>query len=414
MHTPTSTPRLLFLDWLRIIAFFILVLYHVGMYYVSWDWHVKSDFASPGLEPFMLLSSPWRLGLLFLVGGAAAAMSLRRLGGRAFLRRRSLRLLLPLLFGMLVVVPPQSYFEVVEDLGFGGGYLRFMALYVQGYQDFCDGDGCLFLPTWNHLWFVPYLWAYGAVLVLLAAGGARLSHWANAAAAQLHGWKLIVLPAACLALARVSLLREFGETHMFVNDPFNHATYLFLFLLGALFAHAPHSWTRFVALRWHALALALTGWAAIVIWRALWKAEVPGIDFEAMFAPMATVYATTAWSAIAAACGFGARHLERDGPARRYLVEAVFPVYIVHQTLIVALAHWLKPARLAPGIEGVLLTVLTLTLSFAIFEAVRRIKLLRPLFGLPFGRKTRPGTKLETKMELKVEMSAKANAETGP
>ena len=52
--------RLYFLDWVRIIAFFILILYHTGMYYVTWDWHVKSPFASGLLEPFMWLSSPWR------------------------------------------------------------------------------------------------------------------------------------------------------------------------------------------------------------------------------------------------------------------------------------------------------------------------------------------------------------------
>lgn len=385
---PDLPPRLLFLDWLRILAFFILVLYHVGMYYVSWDWHVKRDLTVPGLEPFMLLSAPWRLGLLFLVGGAAASIALRRLGSAAFLRRRSARLLLPLVFGVLVVVPPQSYFEVVEDVGFDGGYLRFMLLYLSGYGGFCDHDGCLFMPTWNHLWFLPYLWAYSGVLVLLAAGaGERLARWAGAAAAQMQGWRLIVLPALCLAIARVALLRRFGESHMFVDDWFNHATYLFLFLLGALLGRFPQCWPRFTAMRWQALALAVTGWAAIVAWRALLHAEAAGIDRDLMFAPMAAVYATTAWSAIAAACGFAARHLECDGPARRYLAGAVFPVYIVHQTLIVTLAHLFKPAQLAPGIEAVLLVALTLTLSFAVFEMVRRVKLLRPLFGLPFAPK---------------------------
>jgi surface polysaccharide O-acyltransferase-like enzyme len=177
---------------------------------------------------------------------------------------------------------------------------------------------------------------------------------------------------------------------MFVDDWFNHATYLFLFLLGALLAHAPHCWPRFTALRWQALALAASGWAAIVVWRGLLQAEAPGVDLDILFAPMAAVYAAVAWSAIAAACGFAARHLERDGPARRYLVAAVFPVYIVHQTLIVVLAHLFKPAQLAPGIEGLLLTVLTVTLSFAVFEIVRRLKLLRPLFGLPFRPDTKP------------------------
>ena len=62
-----STQRLYFLDWLRIGAFALLVLYHVGMYYVTWPWHVKSADASAALEPFMRLSSPWRLSLLFLI-----------------------------------------------------------------------------------------------------------------------------------------------------------------------------------------------------------------------------------------------------------------------------------------------------------------------------------------------------------
>ncbi|MGI4844492.1 MAG: hypothetical protein ACRYF7_14365 [Janthinobacterium lividum] len=57
-HLLPSATRLYFLDWVRILAFFILIFYHVGMYYVSWDWHVKSPFAGTGPEPFMKLSSP--------------------------------------------------------------------------------------------------------------------------------------------------------------------------------------------------------------------------------------------------------------------------------------------------------------------------------------------------------------------
>ena len=37
------------LDWVRVCAFALLVLYHVGMYYVTWDWHVKSPAASEAL-----------------------------------------------------------------------------------------------------------------------------------------------------------------------------------------------------------------------------------------------------------------------------------------------------------------------------------------------------------------------------
>ena len=113
-------PRHHFLDWVRIIAFFLLILYHVGMYYVTWGWHVKSPHAGTTLEPFMMLSSPWRLALLFLVSGVASSVMLAKLRPLAFLGKRSWRLLIPLLFGMLVIVPPQSYLEVVEKLGYAG------------------------------------------------------------------------------------------------------------------------------------------------------------------------------------------------------------------------------------------------------------------------------------------------------
>ena len=68
-----STDRRLDLDWVRILAFGLLILFHVGMYYVTWGWHVKSPFASHTIEPLMMLSSPWRLSLLFFVSGCATA-----------------------------------------------------------------------------------------------------------------------------------------------------------------------------------------------------------------------------------------------------------------------------------------------------------------------------------------------------
>ena len=93
------------LDWVRIGAFMLLILFHVGMYYVTWDWHVKSPHASSDIEPLMMLTSPWRLSLLFLVSGVATGYLLAR-GAGNFLGQRSIRLLIPLAFGMLVIVPP--------------------------------------------------------------------------------------------------------------------------------------------------------------------------------------------------------------------------------------------------------------------------------------------------------------------
>ena len=164
-------PRRYDLDWVRIGAFMLLILYHVGMYYVTWDFHVKSPHASPSLEPLMMLTSPWRLSLLFLVSGVATAHLLAR-GGR-FMRSRSARLLIPLVFGMAVIVPPQTYLEVVEKVGYGGSFAQFYRLYMTGYHGFCRED-CLIMPTWNHLWFVAYLWVYTLVLYLVVSLAPRV------------------------------------------------------------------------------------------------------------------------------------------------------------------------------------------------------------------------------------------------
>ena len=379
---PAPLPRQYFLDWVRILAFFLLILYHIGMYYVTWGWHVKSPHAGDAIEPFMMLSSPWRLSLLFLVSGVAAGCMVAKLDVLVFVRQRSWRLLVPLLFGMFVVVPPQSYCEVIEKLGYAGSYADFMRLYVRGYHGFCK-DGCLILPTWNHLWFVAYLWIYTVVLALVVlALGARFDRIAVRLGRALTGWRLIVLPAAALAVARLLMLERFPTTHALVDDWYMHAHYLIVFLLGALLARVPGVWGGVEALRWTGLALALTGWALILVWYAVPEAAVTGTRWTWLVYPMRAVYALMTWSAIVAACGFARRHLDRDGPARRYLTQAVFPVYILHQTLIVVLAHAMKPLRRSPGVEALMLIVLVTVLSFALFEIVRRVSPLRPLFGL--------------------------------
>ncbi|NHZ90314.1 acyltransferase family protein [Massilia sp. CCM 8733] len=379
----TSPARLWFLDWVRILAFFVLIVYHVGMYYVTWDWHVKSPFASHAIEPLMLLSSPWRLGLLFMVSGVASSLMLAKTSAARFLGQRSARLLLPLVFGMLVIVPPQAYLEVVEKLAYQGSYADFMQLYLGRYRGFCRGTDCLIMPTWNHLWFVAYLWVYTLLLGGLVAGlGSRVDRLAARVAASLVGWKIIALPFVALAIVRLLLQPRFPTTHALVDDWFNHANYVLLFLLGAMLARAPQFWPRAESLRWSALGIAAACWATLTICFALPDSLFIPQALEQMWNLQRILYSLFLWSAIVGVFGFAYRHLNRDSANRRYLVQAVFPVYIVHQTLIVVIAHAIQPARLAPVIEALVLIVLTMCLSFAVVDVARRSRVLRPLFGI--------------------------------
>lgn len=375
------------LDWVRIAAFFLLVLYHTGMYYVTWDWHVKSPFASAALEPYMVFSSPWRLSLLFLVSGAATTFLFEksRKAGKGFLGPRSWRLLVPLLFGMYVIVTPQSYYQVVEQLpgGYHEGYLAFWWRYVMHDGSFCRDGDCLRLPTWNHLWFVAYLWVY----TLLAWVALRWAPRATAAlgdrlARGMQGIGVLVLPALWLAAVRLALVGRFESTHALVDDWYNHAQYFPVFLLGMLMATRTTFWDALHRLRWTSLACALVAYAALVwyFFGSGYDDAIPPPDALRML--QRVVWAVFQWTAIATILGIARGIAFRDTPVLRYLREAVFPVYILHQTVIVVLAHDAKPLGLRPVLEGPLLVLATFALCFLGFEIVRRVRWLRPLFGL--------------------------------
>ena len=101
---------------------------------------------------------------------------------------------------------------------------------------------------------------------------------------------------------------------------------------------------------------------------------------------MRAVWGVNQWCAIVAVLGFARHWNPGDNRALRYLVPAVFPVYILHQTIIVVAAHNLKPLGLAPLVEGPLLVVVTFALAFFLYEVIRRMTWVRPLFGLKMRR----------------------------
>ena len=395
MNQGTLGGRRYDLDWVRICAFGLLIFYHVGMYYVTWGWHVKSPYASHTIEPLMLLTNPWRLSLLFLVSGVATAYLLDRRGSstlrdsnrsansKGFLGQRSIRLLIPLIFGMAVIVPPQSYLQVVEQVAYAGSYLDFLKLYYSAYPGFCKGSDCLILPTWNHLWFVAYLWVYTVVLYAVIRLLPKATQWMRAAIEHaFSGIGVLIWPIAYLAIARVTLVSSFPGNNALVGDWYNHAVYGMTFLAGYALAGTYKPWMALERMRWTSLVLAFLGWAFLATYLSIYGADNGPTPPYLLMLFRRVVFGAEQWLAIAAVLGFARRHLNHDNAARRYLTTAIFPVYILHQTLIVVVAHSLKPVNLMPAVEGPLLILVTAATCLAGYEVIRRSAILRPLFGL--------------------------------
>lgn len=384
-----NTNRLPFLDGLRVAAFALLIPYHVGMYYVTWDWHVKSAAASSALEPFMQLSSPWRLGLLFLIAGAACQGLFAKRGMLGTLKDRSLRLLLPLIFGMVVIVTPQAYFEVLtkapDVLPGDGGYLDFWRFYLTAGKA-CRGNDCMSMPTWNHLWFLPYLWLY-AVLGALLARFVTVSR-----ELKLPAWAWLLLPAVPLALMRIFIKPLFPIEHDLVHDLYNHLQYGWLFAIGwaSRTPLAQGFWAAALRLRWVALGVSLAGWAVLLVFNQQYAEVTPS---DAILTAARTLRGSLTWFAIVAACGWAQRAFTRESPLLREASKAVFCLYILHQSVIVVLSQWLKPLALPWGLEAVLLIALTGIVSGAAYLLLRRVPGLALLVGIQrTPRKATPST----------------------
>jgi hypothetical protein len=371
------------LDWLRIGAFALLILYHCGMYYVAdWGWHVKNSQTYEWLQDLMKLTNPWRMSLLFLLGGMALAIARPKFSGWTLLRMRSSRLLVPLLFGMFVVVVPQVYFEALSQQLIEPGYLQFWWEYSNPNTDLLrEHHSPIGLLTWNHLWFLPYLFCYSLLLLPLHSLLQRL--------AALTG----KLPLWCYATVLVSLhlwavwtLREqYPSTHALLDDWYNHAKYGLVFVTGYLLVLQKHWWAVLPRGRYGLLATALVGYALVVLDN---HDMFDGLDDSAVGLQLlySGVSVLNHWAWLGAALAFAAVYLQQPafdptGKIRRYASAAILPWYVLHQTLTVVFAVALQPLQLHDGVEAVLLISLTVLGCGVGYEIIRRVPLLNWLAG---------------------------------
>ena len=370
------------IDALRVIAFALLILYHVCMLYVTdWGWHVKSSYQTEALQWPMIFINRWRMSLLFLISGLAIGLFNPAGAGGRFALSRTWRLFLPLLFGMFFIVPVQAYCQGVSNglvaTGFGAFLLRFWSFQPWPKDAF---DGWQYGITWNHLWYLAYLWVYTLLLcVLLPALESPLGKRMQAAVCGLRGAGLIILPALPLVLYLTTLARLFPTTNDLLHDWFQHALYFSVLLYGYVMARSTALWHELGRLRYVATALAVLLFAVYIVWD-LQLGEHPS---DLTVAGIRSIRGFYMWTALLAILGWGHVLLNRPFRWLPYATEAVFPWYVLHQSLIVLVAYRLIPLHLGPVLEPLLVIVATFGGCALLHEfVIRRTTLLRPLFGL--------------------------------
>lgn len=374
-NSNASVARHYGLDWLRIGAFASLILYHIGMFFVPWDWHIKTDQIQPWLEYPMRAVNPWRIALLMLVSGFASRALLSKLSGvGAFARQRTARLFVPLLFGVAVVIPVQPWIELQTKHGYAGDFLTF---WTSTYWSFAAINDIV-LPTWQHLWFVAYLLVYTWLLAaLIAVVPITIRVTIQAIFARLFGgWGLLLLPIVWIAAVRIWLSTDFPETHALVDDWANHAILFPAFLFGFALARAD---TILAAFRRYWMIGALAGLIAFFVRLAMAAHE------SWMLEELARSIQT--WGAIVALVGLANQFLNRDHRWRSYLSVGIFPFYIIHQTIIVVVGWLVLKASMPALVQFGVIFVATVAGCWATYELCRAIPVLGTLMGVQRGGK---------------------------
>ena len=368
------------LDWLRVLAFGILILYHSGMFYVAdWGWHIKSGTTSETLQYLMILVNPWRMPLLFLISGAALWFASRKISSWALLKLRLIRLLPPLILGMLVIVPPQVYFQILQAEGVSLGYMDFYGMYLDTETTrFPSHQTPIGLMTWNHLWFIPYLIVYTGLFTLLKPLLDRIAR--ALARTRVPLLLLYIVPLVVLIPYGQFLRPVFPQTYALLGDWYAHAVYFTVFVIGYAMAGQLQIVRTLVASRRICLGVSLVTYALLILSHsgALFNDYSSPVD---RFAGLLIQY-LNAWGWLLTVMAWAAGWLNRPSRLLSYMNAAILPWYVLHQTITIILAWYLSQLGLNIWLEAFLIVAGTVVGCALGYEFIRRNNLTRFLFGL--------------------------------
>jgi glucans biosynthesis protein C len=360
------------LDALRVLAVLLLIPFHSARVFDIFDpFYVKSPETSEGLSwAVVAFLNPWHMPLLFVLAGAATWLALGHRGAKAYAGERTRRLLVPFLFGMLLVVPPQGYLAT-RFRGDHGSVGSFLADYWTVEGDLSGYTGS-FTP--GHLWFIGFLFIFSllALPLFVRWRGRRLR----------ARWLLVAMPPILLAANELPAPND-GPQNPFYS--------LALFVAGYLLM-ADEDAERAVHRHWRPLlaAAAATMTTVLLVWSSGTDDGWP--DGSPLDIGFSLFEQANTWIWVLALLGAGRALLSRPAPGLAYASEASFPFYVLHQTVIVAVAYVVVGWELAVWQGFTIVAVTSLALTLAAYELlVRRTNPTRFLFGMrPLRRPTVP------------------------
>lgn len=400
------------LDLLRVLLVFGLVFFHTARIFDTLELPegVKNEPASITATIFVAFFALWGMPLMMTISGFAIWHSLLRRTGMVFLRERLQRLVVPFIFGLLILVPLQIYVHLkhVDPVG-SLTYWQFLPKFfdVRICPDLLNAficpDPATGLFTTTHLWFLKDLFIFSALLLPLflylqgQKGGQVLG--------SLTGF--LARPVAILLLGLPVAMTEVLVITSNMGGGWNEYTYAVLVVWGFLIA-ANSRFREAMGRGW---------WIALIVGLVVEVAYIVGLyillevyqvdplhDFDWGSILWRAVKGLGAWTWVVAILGFGSRSRpSRDPRGSRkpsrsgempvqpslgarviaYTGEAFLPVYILHQTVVFAIGYFVVEWQTAALLKYAVISLASLAVTLLLYEfAVRRLRVTRWLFGM--------------------------------
>lgn len=382
--TTNNQPRRHDLDWLRLMAIVILLFFHTGMLFNQWGWHVKNSETSTTFQYWMIWSHYFRMPLLLFISGAGTYMALGKRTPKQFAGERFRRLLIPLVFGMFVVVPPQIYYEHIKEYG---SYWEFYKT-VFNFIPYPEGSF-----SWHHLWFILYLLIYSLLaLPLLRFLRSPQSEQFKNTALRLLGSPagILLIPSVFILITQIILRPYFPEeTHALGNDWAFFTFYFLFFLMGIICYSNPKLWDAIGAIRKYLLSTMLVSlipfYSCYFHFRGLiqlpWTIDTIETTFD-----VASIFVS--WFTVITIIAYGQHYLNKSHPWLTEVSEGLYPFYILHQTVIIAIGYYICQLNWSISAKYWMISFLTLISCAAFYLLlIRPFNIMRFLFGMKADRK---------------------------
>ncbi len=378
-----ESKRLPYLDWLRITAILGVLLFHSAMpFNAEEQWHIKNKDTSYLLLEFTFFISRFRMPILFFVSGAVAHIILSKRTTGQFIGLRFRRLFIPLVVGMLFIVPIQVYLERVTQ-GFEGNFLDFYS-HMFGTGAYPKGN-----ISWHHLWFIAYLFVYHVALAPIMKWIQTKGHlsWISFFGQGARIYLLTVPSIVCYTL----LAFHFPGTNDLIHDGNNFWYWLFFLVVGFLCFHDSGLFDSLERNRTRSFQIAVT--SILIINYVRWNGYEPWDVWEdylnhPMSYAFLSLYPITAWAWVFAAVGYAKRYLDFKTSWMDYANKAVYPFYILHQSVIVVIAFYVVQTTDTLGLKYLFTVILSFVITIGLYHAfIRPFSVMQFLFGAKSDRK---------------------------